>query len=54
MFSYFKHYFIFFNVNEHLTIPFAELVRGRSRVCHLRFFCLQWITYLGIPTVMQA
>ena len=53
MFSYFKHYFIFLNINEHLALPFAEMTRSVSRVSHLCFFCLQRVTYLGIPTVTQ-
>ena len=53
-FSYFKHYFIFFNINEHLAVPFVELARSGSRVSHLRFFCLHKIICPGIPTVTQA
>ena len=48
IFSYFKDYFIFFNVNEHLAVPFVELARSGSHVSHLRFFCLHRITCLGI------
>ena len=40
IFANFKHYFLVFNANKHLTVPFYELARGRSRVGHLRFFCL--------------
>ena len=32
IFSCFKHYFIFFNVNEHLAVPSVKLTRGGSRV----------------------
>ena len=35
----FKHYFIFFNVYAHLGVLFVELVRGRSCVGYLHFFC---------------
>ena len=45
---------MFLNVNEYLAVSFVELLRDRSHVGHLRFFCLHWITYLGIPTVTQA
>ena len=45
IFSYFKHYFIFFNVNEHLAVLFVELARSRSRVSHLRFFSLHRIVW---------
>ena len=38
IFSYFKHYFIVFNVNVHLAVPFVELSRGGSQ---LGRFCLQ-------------
>ena len=48
IFSYFKHYFMLFNVNEHLVVPFVELARDGSRVGHLRFFCLHRITCLSI------
>ena len=54
IFTNFKYYSIFFNVNEHLAVPFVELARGSSRVGHLRFFCLHRITCLSIPTVAQA
>ena len=55
MIFYFKHGFIVFNVIEHLTVPFVELARGGSSVCHFRFFCLLWITCLSIiPTVTQG
>ena len=27
-FSYFKHYFKFFNVSGYMAVPFAELARG--------------------------
>ena len=37
IFSYLKRYFIFFNVNEQLAVPFNELARGRSHVGHLPF-----------------
>ena len=40
IFSYFEHYFIFFNVNEHLAILLVELVHNESRVGYLCFFCL--------------
>ena len=30
--TYFKHYFIFFNVNEHLVVPVVELIISKSRV----------------------
>ena len=30
IFSNFKHYFIFFNVNEHLPVPFVKLAKGGS------------------------
>ena len=42
IFSYLKYYFIFFNVNEHLAVPFVELTRGQSRVGNFRLFCLPW------------
>ena len=54
MIFYFRPYFIFFNVNEHLAVPFVELATGGSRVSHLHFFCLQRITWLRIPTVIQT
>ena len=54
MFAYFKHYFLFFNVNEHRTVPFVELARAGSHVGHLRFFCLHRITCLSILTVTQT
>ena len=44
IFSYFKHYIIFLNVNEYLTVQFVELERGRSRTGDLRFLCLYRIT----------
>ena len=53
IFSYFI-LFDLFNVNEHLAVPFVELAIGGSRMGHLRFFCLHWITCLRISTVMQA
>ena len=28
--TYFKHYFIFFNVNEHLLVPVVELIISKS------------------------
>ena len=40
IFYYFKHYFIFLTVNQHLTVPFVELARGGCCVSHLHFFCL--------------
>ena len=52
--SYFKHYFIVFNVNEHLAVQFVALARGGPRVGHLRFFCLYKIACLSIATVTQA
>ena len=52
--SYFKHYFIFFNVIEQLAVQFVKLERGGARVGLLRFFCLHMITYLSIPTVAQV
>ena len=45
IFSYFKHYFIFFNVNKLLAVPFVELARGGSRVGHL--FVLYTQDYLS-------
>ena len=36
--SYFKHYFTFFNVNEHLAVQFVKLARDGSRAGRLRFF----------------
>ena len=53
IFSYFI-LFDLFNVNEHLAVPFVELAIGGSRMGHLRFFCLHWITCLRISTVIQA
>ena len=53
MFSYFKHCCILFNVNEHLAVPFVELVKSGSYVAHLHFFCLHWITCVSILTVTQ-
>ena len=41
-------FFIFFNANEDMTVPFVELARVWSRVGHLRFFYLHWITSLSI------
>ena len=43
-----------FNVNEHLAVLFAEFVRGASDMGYLRFFYLDRITCLNIPTVTQA
>ena len=54
IFSYFKRYFLFFNVNEQLVVPFVELANDGSRVGHLFFFRLHRITCLSIPTVTQA
>ena len=54
MFSYIKHYSIFFNVNEHLVVSFVELAMGRSCVGDFYFFCLHKITCLSITTVTQA
>ena len=54
IFYYFKYFLILFNVNEHLAVPFVELVRGGLSVGQLRFFCLQRIPCLNIPTVTQA
>ena len=48
--SYFKHYFILFNFNEHVPVRFVEWARSGSRVGHLRFFCLHRISCLDIPT----
>ena len=42
IFSDFKT-FNFFNVNEHLAVPFIDLVMDGSFVGHLCFFCLHWI-----------
>ena len=44
--SHYEHYFIFFNVYEHMAVPFAKLTRNRSRVSHLRF-CLHRIILSG-------
>ena len=38
-----KRYFIFFNVNKYLAVPFVKLTRNGSRVGHL-CFCLHRIT----------
>ena len=54
VFYYFKRFLIFFNVDEHLEALFVELARVASGLGHLRFFCLQRITCLKIPTVTQA
>ena len=54
MFSYFQQYFIFFSANEPLAVPFVKFARGRSRVGHLRFFCLHRITFRSIPAVTQS
>ena len=35
IFSYFKHYFILFILNEYLAVTFAELVRCGSYASHL-------------------
>ena len=45
IFSYFKHYFIFFNVYKHLAALFVELERGGSSVGHL--FLLFTLDYLS-------
>ena len=37
-----------FNFIEHLAVLFVKLAIGGSRVDYLRFFCLHWITCLGI------
>ena len=44
----------FLNVYEHLAVSFVELKRSGSRVGHLHFFCLHWITCLSISTTTQA
>ena len=54
IFSHFKHYFIFLNINEHLAVLFFELAKSESRVSHSRSSCLHKISCLGIPTVTQA
>ena len=54
IFSYFKHNFIFFNVNEQLAVPCVELARGESCVGYLDFFCLHWITCMSIYRLTQA
>ena len=38
IFSYLKHYFICFNVNQYLAVSFVELERGGSRVGYICFF----------------
>ena len=48
VFSCFKHFCIFFNVNEHLAVPFVEFKRGGSHVGDLCFFCLHGITCRSI------
>ena len=53
-FIFFKDYFVLFNVNEHLPVPFVELARGGFRVNPHCFFYLHWITCLTILTVAQA
>ena len=52
--SYFKYYFLFFDINGHLPVPFVKVGSGGSFVDHLHFFCLHRITCLSIPTVTQA
>ena len=46
---YFKHYFIFFNVNEHLAVPFVKFARGRSHVGHLLFFVYTGLSVWAFP-----
>ena len=38
IFSYLKHYFICFNVNQYLAVSFVELGRGGFRVSYIWFF----------------
>ena len=40
VFSYFKHYFLFFNLNEHLIVLLIQLAESGSHVGHLNFFYL--------------
>ena len=54
IFSCLKHYFIFFNVNEYLAVPFTDLARGASRGGHLPILFLCKITCVSIPTVTQV
>ena len=52
LFLLFKHYFIFFNINEKLTVPIVKLARGGSHVGHLfRLFTLDYLS--EHPTVTQ-
>ena len=48
IFSYFKHFFIFSNVNEHLVVTFVELAGGGSCVGHFHFFCLLRATCMSL------
>ena len=54
IFSYFKHFCIYFNVNEHLAVSFVEFERGGSLVGNFCFFCLHRITCLSIPRVFSS
>ena len=45
LYSIFKHYFIFFIVNEHLEVPFVDLSKSGSCVEHFHFFCLHRISF---------
>ena len=41
-FSYFKHYFLFLNVNEHLAVPFVEFARvGTVWPISISFVCTE-------------
>ena len=53
IFSYFKHDFIFLNINERQAVLFAELTRHVYYVSPLCFFGLYRITCQGIPAVTQ-
>ena len=46
IFSYFKHFCIFFNVNGHLAVPFVEFERAGSH--------LHRITCLSIPRAFSS
>ena len=43
---YFKHYFWFFNFDEHVAVPSVELARGGFSVGHFHFF-LATLDYLS-------